>query len=347
MQGARRHRATATPWRRRFVAAAFAPALFAGVPAAAQTIAIQAIGANTPALGTVAAAASGNTVFQVAASTGAVTKISGNGIRTTTGNTRAQVTIRCTGTVAECNAASIRVRIEAAGTPTGRLAALTNFNVASGTATIPSPPAPANILTFVIDPIPRNTNRTFWVGADMTVPGDNSGLVSGNSTAAFNVRVSVNPATPVAPGTNGTAIATVRRAASIAKTADLDFGKIVRPTSGNSTVTINASTGARTVGGNGVGVPSPAPQRAQFTISGEGGRTLSVTLPSNYVLTHSNGTNTITANLSRAPTGTLTLSGTQGSAGSVALNVGSSFTMPATTVPGVYSGTFNVTVQYN
>ncbi|MFC3711053.1 DUF4402 domain-containing protein [Sphingoaurantiacus capsulatus] len=335
------------PWRRRFHAAAFASALITGAPTFAQTIAIQTISANTPALGNVAAAAMGNTLFQVAASTGAITKISGNGVRTTTGNSRAQVTIRCTGTAAECNAASIRVRVAATGSPTGRLATLTNFNVASGTATISSVPTPANILNFVIDPIPRNTNRTFWVGADMAVQGDNSGIASGAATAPFNVRVSVNPATPVSPGTNGTAIATVRRAASIAKIADIDYGTVVRPTSGNSNVALNASTGVRTVGGNGAGVPSPAPRRAEFTISGEGGRTLSVTLPSNYVLTHSNGTNTITANLSRSPTGTLTLSGTQGSAGSIGLFVGSSFTMPAAVVPGVYSGTFNLTVQYN
>lgn len=316
-------------------------------PLVAQTMSIQAITASTPNLANVASAASGNTIFSVDASTGTISKLSGAGARTSTGTSRARVTVRCTGTAAQCDSTRLRVRISNSGSPTGRLAALTNFSVASGTATIMSPPAPANTINFLVEPIGRNSNKTFWVGAHMTVRGDDSGLATGAATAGFNVRVAADPANPAAPGTDSVAIANVRRSTAITKVSDLSFGSLVRPRSGSSTVTINAGTGVRTVGGNGVGLPSPAPQRAVYTITGEGARTLSVSVPANFPMVHSNGSNSLTVTLSRNPTGTLTLSGTAGGAGSVTLNVGGSFPMGTATLPGIYTGSFNVTMQYN
>lgn len=316
-------------------------------PLAAQTMSVQAITASTPNLANVASAASGNTVFNVSAATGSITKLSGAGARSSTATSRARVTVRCTGTAAQCDSTRLRVRIANSGSPTGRLSALTNFSVASGTATIMSPPAPANVINFLVEPIGRNSNKTFWVGADMTVRGDESGLATGAATAGFNVRVAADPANPAAPGTDSVAIANVRRSTAITKISDLSFGSLVRPRTGSSTVTVNAATGVRTVGGNGVGLPSPAPQRAVYTITGEGARTLSVSAPASFPMLHSNGSNSLTVSLSRSPTGTLTLSGTAGGAGSVTLNVGGSFPMGTATLPGIYTGSFNITMQYN
>lgn len=335
------------PWIGAFVAGLTGLAAASATPLAAQTMSIQAITSNTPALANVASAASGNTVFRVDPSTGTISKLSGAGARTSTGASRARVTVRCTGTAALCDSTRLRVRIGVSGSPTGRLSALTNFSVASGTATILAPPTPGSPITFLIEPVGRNSNKTFWVGTDMTVRGDDSGLATGAATAGFNVRVAADPATPAAPGTDGIAIATVRRSTAISKVSDLSFGSLVRPRTGSSTVTINASTGVRTVGGNGVGLPSPAPQRAVYTITGEGARTLSVSLPANFPMVHSNGTNSLTVALSRNPTGSLTLSGTAGGAGSVTLNVGGSFPMGTATLPGTYTGSFNITMQYN
>ncbi|MDO9489138.1 MAG: DUF4402 domain-containing protein [Sphingomonadaceae bacterium] len=352
MSGANAIRSSAAgqPRRRRtrtFAVGLIGLAAAGATPLAAQTMSVQAITANTPNLANVASAASGDTLFSVDPSTGSITKLSGAGTRTSTATSRARVTVRCTGTAALCDSTRLRVRISNSGSPSGRLAALTSFSVSSGTATILSPPAPSNVIDFLIEPVGRNSNKTFWVGANMTVRGDESGLATGAATSGFNVRVAADPAVPATPGTDSVAIANVRRSTAITKVSDLNFGALVRPRTGSSTVGIDAATGVRTVGGNGVGLPSPAPHRAVYTITGEGGRTLSVSLPASFPMVHSNGSNSLTATLKRSPTGNLTLSGTAGGAGTVTLNVGGSFSMGTATLPGSYTGNFNITMQYN
>ncbi len=321
--------------------------LAGAVPLAAQTMSVQAITANTPNLANVASAASGDTIFSVDPSTGTITRLSGAGTRTSTTASRARVTVRCTGTAALCDSTRLNVRIGNSGSPTGRLAALSSFSVSSGTATILSPPAPGNPISFQIEPIGRNSNKTFWLGAHMTVRGDDSGLPTAGATSAFNVRVAAEPSVPATPGIDGVAIANVRRSTAIIKVSDLGFGALVRPRTGSSTVTINASTGVRTVGGNGVGLPSPLPQRAVYTINGEGARTLSVSLPANFAMVHGNGSDSLTVTLKRSPTGNVTLDGTAGGPGTATLHVGGSFPMGTATLPGIYTGSFSITMQYN
>lgn len=140
----------------------------------------------------------------------------------------------------------------------------------------------------------------------------------------------------------------ILQAITITKTADLAFGSVVRAaTAGTNTVTINATTGARTISGGGTGVLATSTSgRATYTVSGEGGQTFSITPDATFNMTRVGGAETITVTpVASAATGTL--SGAIGSAGTLAIGVGGSFPVSNTTATGNYTGTFNLVVAYN
>lgn len=134
----------------------------------------------------------------------------------------------------------------------------------------------------------------------------------------------------------------ILQAISLTKASDLQFGAIVRPSSGNSTVTVAAGSNSRTVDGTGVGVNSTnfPVTRAAYSVSGEAGQTFSITVPSSFTMSHATAP-AITVNLTpEATSGTLT-------GGAASFGVGGNFQISSTTATGDYSGTFNVTVAYN
>jgi len=130
----------------------------------------------------------------------------------------------------------------------------------------------------------------------------------------------------------------------ITKNVDLVFGRIVRPSTGNGSVAI-ANTGDSVNATGAVALGGTTTSRAKFTIDGEGGQSISVTVPTTFDL--KNGANTITVTLSPdlAATGVV-LSNALGSAGSKTLFVGGSFTLPSSQASGAYTGTFDVGVSY-
>ena len=119
---------------------------------------------------------------------------------------------------------------------------------------------------------------------------------------------------------------TIIQPLTISKDADLSFGRIVKPTTGTGTVTIADSGDAVTAGSGAVALTGIATSRAKFTIDGEGGQGITITVPSSFDL--ENGTDTI-------------------GDGTRALNVGGSFSLPASVSTGEYTGDFTVTVAYN
>jgi len=136
---------------------------------------------------------------------------------------------------------------------------------------------------------------------------------------------------------------------ALTKVSDLSFGTVVRPTSGNGAVAVNAATGQATPSGGAAlmsGGPNAAASRASFTVSGEGGLNFSVTIPATFNMTRSGGSDTLAVALN-STTGGGTLSGTYGSAGTAAFGVGGSVPLSSGTPAGAYSGTFTVTVAYN
>jgi hypothetical protein len=316
-----------------WLAAALAAA--SATPASAQTISIQSVDAGVPNLGTIASAASGDTVFRIAPGDGSVTKLGGAGARTSSGTTRGHVVVTCTGSDA-CGSAV--VTITQFGSPTGRALALTNFTIAPG-ANPPTLGAPTgtDTITFTVSDIPLNETRDFYVGADFRV--SDSGT-SGLATAGFLVSVS-------AGSMNGTAQANVLRTINLSKSFDLSFGAIVRPTSGSGSVTLNATNAALDVTGTGaMALGAPAATLAEYAVTGEGGQAFSIDMdietPFNMT-----GPGTLPVTLNTNADASPVLSGSAGAEGSYAFRVGGSFPINHDTPAGVYSGSFVVTVLYN
>jgi hypothetical protein len=324
------------------VTAVMAAALGVAAPAAAQVV--ESISPATPDLGNVVSAATGDTVFRVAASSGAVTRVSGNGTRLSSGSTRALVTISCSTGV--CRNNIINVRIGSIGSPSGRAGQLTNFTVSPGTATIVTGPTGSNPIDFTIGPMGSAGTATFWVGADFPIRGNDVGAGTGSAASGFYVYVASGVSTPTSGSTSGLAIANVFRPIAVSVQSPLAFGRIVRPSSGSGTVSIAAATGARTVTGTGaLGFGSPAPSRASYTVTGEGGQIFSLSFPVSFQMV---GPGTpLTVSLTSTATGSQVLSAAAGSAGTFSFGMGGSFPISSTTASGSYQGTYSLTVQYN
>jgi len=329
---------------RRLAAIAFVVALLPPLGARAATYTLNI---DTPmVLGLVATAPSGDTVFRINPASGGVTVQSGAGRRVSTSSARALVTVSCkpdNGGDNACANDNVRVRIGALGTHTGRARPLTLPMVAMGTATLAVPPSGINPLAFELAPLGANTGKTFFVGADFPVAGDDSGLPTGAGTSTFYVYIVDQMGRQLA-GDADTGQVTAFRALSIGKLADLNFGRIQVPLSGASTITLNAATGARTATGGAFLYPTPAPSRAAFSVSGEGGQQVSLSIPASVTLTGP-GSLEVTLTTSAPPAPGLT--GAMGGGGILSFNLGGSFTVTSTTPTGAYSGVVTVSLDYN
>jgi hypothetical protein len=299
---------------------------------------------TTPDLGKITSGATGDTVFRIDSGSGNVTVVSGTGVRTGVGSARSLVTIQCTGSGnGNCNK-DLNVRVGAIGSPTGRARTLTHLLATMGTAVLTSTPNGAGgALNFSIGPIGLNQSKTFWVGADLGIAGDDSGLPTGAAEADFSVWTAEVPAAPTT-GPNGGFRATVLRGLSISKTSDLVFGSVVKPTSGAGAVAIDPTSGARTLTGGVAGVANPTPTRAAFNVTGEGGQVISISVPSSFQMT---GPQAITVTTTNSATGAPVLSGALGSGGSYSFGVGGSAPIASNTPDGSYTGNFTVTIAYN
>ncbi|OJU09896.1 MAG: hypothetical protein BGN86_10210 [Caulobacterales bacterium 68-7] len=156
-------------------------------------------------------------------------------------------------------------------------------------------------------------------------------------------------ATPaLAQSASGSGSITILRPLTVTKTADLQFGTVVRPSTGSGTAVISAA-GARSVTGGVAALSSGAtPQAAAFTVAGEGGQSISVTVPSSFNVT--NGTDTLSVTTSNDLSGSAsaqTLSNAVGASGSLAVHVGGTVTVASTNSTGAYTGTFTVSAAYN
>lgn len=121
----------------------------------------------------------------------------------------------------------------------------------------------------------------------------------------------------------------------------LAFGKFAAGSGG--TVTIHPN-GSRSRGGSVVLLPSAGGSVAQFSITGEPGSTYAVTLPANGTVVLASGQSTMAVNgFSSFPQAT----GQFGLGGSQTLSVGATLSVGPNQAPGSYSGSFNVSIDYN
>lgn len=296
-------------------------------------------------LGNVVSAAVGNTVFNVNPATGAVTRTSGNGARLSSGTARSMVTVSC-GNASICNTRNAAIRIGSVGVSTGRALLPTRLTVAAGTATIVSGPTGTNPVDFVIGPIGRNSTKTFYVGGDYPIAGDNSGLPTGPGGSGFYVYISQAQQTPKKGWSGGLMVANVFRPLTVGLTSNLSFGTIMRPSTGAGMVMLNPMDGSRTVSGAGASAMNmTTATRANYVVTGEGGQTVSIIVPSTFQMTGPGAPLTVTT-MSSA-NGTEVLNAAGNGPGTLNFMVGGSFPIDANTEPGNYSGSFVVVVQYN
>lgn len=145
--------------------------------------------------------------------------------------------------------------------------------------------------------------------------------------------------------TSASGSVTLIRPITITKTADLEFGRVVKPTAGTGTVSMTNASDTTTASAGAVALAGITTSRAKFTIDGEGAQVVNITVPATFVITNTvdNITVTTTQNLGASTT----LSGALGAAGNASLNVGGSFSVPAANSTGLYTGTLNVSVAYN
>lgn len=326
----------------RLLAATASLALLVGAaPAWAQNYSIDSI--TDADFGTLVTAANGTTTFRADPATGAVTRISGGGTRLSGGQTRALVTISCKSGL--CNFFQPTVVITAASGGSGKATGLQNMTVSDSglNGSFASTPGSGDSITFALDPIPSGQNRSFWVGMDLGINGASGSGATGAAMASFSVSVG---SWWLGKGDtlSGIARANVLRPLALSKTADLAFGAVSRPTSGSGTVRIDANGTLSLSGGGMTAYPGGVRGAAAFTVSGEGGQSVSVSVPSSFTMSGSGGTLTVDTLPDNA--GSQVLSGSLGNSGSLSLNVGGQFPLSSTTKAGAYSGTFLVTVQY-
>jgi hypothetical protein len=313
-------------------------ALTAGDAALAQTYVVS-ISGSTPNLGTVVSSANApDTVWRIDPSSQAVTQqAGGSAVRLSSNLTRATVTVSCVG--GGCNNGTVNVHVGTLGSTTNRARKLTNMTVAMGSASLQSSVTGSDPLAFTIDKI-GSSPKTFYVGADFGIAPDSSGLGTGTSTSGFYVSVAKSPAWDAASG-SGTATAVVYRPIAISQPQALNFGTIVKPRTGTGSISVSKVDGAATISG---GVLLSSTKQAKFSITGEGGRQITLQVPSSFNLT---GPSTIAVTLDSDYVSPTTLDSSLGNAGSYSFNVGGSFTYGASTPTGSYSGSYSITASYN
>lgn len=139
----------------------------------------------------------------------------------------------------------------------------------------------------------------------------------------------------------------------------LDFGTIVLLTADASTVVLNAADAARTydAGKNAAAVnATQTPNTADYNITGTPNESYAITLPPTVNLattTTATGTDTeaaMTITLLKARAngaGSDAVVSTLSSTGTDSFKVGGQLNIKAAQIPGVYTGSFDVTVDYN
>lgn len=139
------------------------------------------------------------------------------------------------------------------------------------------------------------------------------------------------------------ALATLIIPISIANDVDMNFGTLAASATAG-TVVMAATAGAALTPTGGMTVISGTPTAGKFTVTGEGTQAFTITLPAGAsTLTGSvSGDVTVDTWTCSEPLTTAALVG-----GTLEFYVGGTLNVDADEVAGLYSGTFNVIVDYN
>lgn len=163
-------------------------------------------------------------------------------------------------------------------------------------------------------------------------------------------------ASPAMAQTTATATAeargTILQPLTLTQVQDLDFGTVLSSATAG-TVTIDSSTGARTVTGGVTAIALDVGQRAEFAGVGTNGQLVEITLtpPAGNVLNRVGGGATILVNLwdldGGAANDTFQSRTITDVNGAFLVGVGAEFAVAANQTNGLYTANFDVTAQYN
>jgi len=139
----------------------------------------------------------------------------------------------------------------------------------------------------------------------------------------------------------GTASVTIIAPITLNKNADIAFGKVVPNGSTAGTVELTAAA-SPTVTPTGVTLLTSAKTAAVFRVGGTAGQTYALTLPASATNLGVTGLDVDTFTSAAANSGTISATAANND-----IYVGATLHVPATVAAGVYSGAFNVSVNYN
>jgi hypothetical protein len=139
--------------------------------------------------------------------------------------------------------------------------------------------------------------------------------------------------------TDTTGTTTIIAPISLIRNSNLVFGTVTRPTGANSSLVKITAGGTFSITGGDAVAAGGTPTAASYTVNGESGSGYSISLGALTMARSGGGSIPVTLTSSKN-TGTLT-------GGTDTFAVGGEFTLTNATLLGAYSGTFNVTVQYN
>jgi hypothetical protein len=166
-----------------------------------------------------------------------------------------------------------------------------------------------------------------------------------NIAAVAALALTATPAfaAPVSPNQNATATARIVKPLTLTWVQDLNLGTILLSGAGAwSGAVVGVSQAGVLSCANANVTCSGAVQQARYNVRGTNNQVVTITAP-NVTLTNANDPlQTLLMTVSNPGTVTLTSSGAPGND----FNLGGSITVASTTGDGVYSGTFNVTVDY-
>lgn len=164
-------------------------------------------------------------------------------------------------------------------------------------------------------------------------------LIKAAVVTAVSAGLTLASGNALAASATANATATVMQSIAISKTTDLAFGSFSPNASGGTVVMSTA--GARSATGT-VALATSTTSAAAFNVTGTANATYAITLPTSTTI--SNGGTTMTVDtFTSNPSGTGTLS----AGGSQTLAVGATLHVGASQASGSYTGTFNVSVDYN
>jgi len=136
--------------------------------------------------------------------------------------------------------------------------------------------------------------------------------------------------------------ATVVKPLTLTKIQDLNLGTVTLNTGSWSGATVGISRTGVFSCANANTICSGSVQTAQFTVSGSNNQTVRITAPNVTLVNQANAAKTLLLTVDAPPAISIPNSGTKG----VDFAVGGSIVLSSSTASGTYSGTLNVTVDY-